>query len=49
MQCLVRLLLAYFSTSAPTFGRSLKPLINGEANNFKMKLFNDIHEGSGAY
>ena len=21
--------------------------INGEANNFKMELFNDIHEGSG--
>ena len=43
MQCLVQLLLAYFTTSAPTFGRSL----NGEANNFKMELFNDIHEGSG--
>ena len=22
-------------------------LINGEANNFKTELFNDIHEGSG--
>jgi len=21
--------------------------INGEANNFKMELFNDIHDGSG--
>jgi len=25
-----------------------KELINREANNFKMELFNDIHEGSGA-
>jgi len=25
-QCLVQLLLAYFTTSAPTFGRSLKTL-----------------------
>jgi len=23
--------------------------VNGEANDFKMELFNDIHEGSGGY
>ena len=33
------------------FSRNISDLIlkriNGEANNFKMELFNDIHEGSG--
>ena len=27
--------------------RSWAYQINGEANNFKIELFNDIHEGSG--
>jgi len=26
---------------------NLYTTLNGEANNFKMELFNDIHEGSG--
>jgi len=27
--------------------KAVVPVFNGEANNFKMGLFTDIHEGSG--